>query len=165
MDDANTADRSPAPSGEIESTQQPDRDRLTSISQACSVMKDEIANTAQHLIGGNERLGKPPTISQACSTMKGEIDDEARQILAAPLAQAKPQTFTAACESIRAETVETARQIVPNANPEPTPTSTLVGAGDTDERFDREGTEDARFYLHPIEQAKKAIRESQWFEQ
>jgi hypothetical protein len=164
MDDANISDRSPTPPSDIESTQQPDRDRLKSISEACSVMKDEIASTAQHLIGGNERLGKPPTIKEACSTMKSEIDDEARQILAAPLAQAKPQTLTAACESIKVETVETARQIVPNANPEPAPTIEIVGAGDTDERFDGEGTEDARFYLHPIEQAQKAIREAQWFE-
>jgi hypothetical protein len=162
MDDANTSDRSPAPPSNIESNQQPDR--LKSISQACSVMKDEIANTAQHLIGSKERLGKPPTISQACSTMKCEIDDEARQIFATPPAQGKAQTFTAACDSIKAETVETASQIVPNAQPETFPSS-IEGSGDTDERFDREGTEDARFYLHPIEQAKKAIRESQWFEQ
>ncbi|WP_310490321.1 hypothetical protein [Chamaesiphon sp. VAR_69_metabat_338] len=166
MDDANTSDRLPVTHGAIESTPQPDRDRFQTISEACLVMKDEIASTAQHLIGGKEYQSKPPTITEACLTIKGEIGDEARQILSTQPPQVKPQTFTAACDSIRAETVLTARQIVPTADMiQPAPPSAIEGAGDTEEQFDGEDTDDRRFYSHPIEQAQKAIHEAQWFEQ
>jgi hypothetical protein len=128
-------------------------------------MKDEIASTAQYIIGGCERLGKPPTITEACSVMKDEIGDEARQILAAAPPHVKAQTFTAACDSFKAEIPQIARQIVPDVKTEPSLTRTIEGAGDTEERFDGEDTEESRFYLHPIEQAQKAILEAQWFEQ
>ncbi len=125
-------------------------------------MKDEIASTAQHIIGDNERLGKPPTMTEACSVMKDEIGDEARQILSTPQPQVQPQTFTAASDSLAAETA----QVVTNVETEtPSATSAIQGAGDTDERFAGEDADDRRFYLHPIEQAQKAIREAQWFEQ
>ena len=95
-------------------------------------MKDTIATTAQHIIGGNERLGKPPTIVEACSAMKGEIDDEARQILSTPQPPVQPPTFTAASDSPAAET----DQVVPNVETETPPAASAIeGAGDTDERF------------------------------
>jgi hypothetical protein len=162
MDDANTLDQPPATREADKSTQPPDRDRFQTMTEACSVMKDKIASTAQHIIGGNERLGKPPTIVEACSVMKGEIDDEARQILSTPQPPVQPPTFTAASDSIAAETA----QVVPNVETETPPTTSAIeGSGDTDERFDGEDADDRRFYLHPIEQAQKAIREAQWFEQ
>jgi hypothetical protein len=162
MDDANTLDQPPATRGAGESTQPPDRDRFQTMTEACSVMKDEIASTAQQIVGDKQRLGKPPTMTDACSVMKGEIDDEARQILSTPQPPVQPPTFTAASDSIAAETA----QLVPNVETEkPLATSEIEGAGDTDERFAGEDADDRRFYLHPIEQAQKAIREAQWFEQ
>jgi hypothetical protein len=162
MDDAHTLDQPPATREVDKSTQPPDRDRFQTITEACSVMKDEIASTAQHIIGDRERLGKPPTMTQACSVMKDEIGDEARQILSTPQPPVQPPTFTAASDSLAAETA----QLVPNVETETPPAASAIeGAGDTDERFGGEDADDRRFYLHPIEQAQKAIREAQWFEQ
>jgi hypothetical protein len=165
MDDPNISDRDPAARGASDSAQQVDCDRFQTITEACSVMKDEMASQAQHIIGGNEQMGKPPTITQACSVIKDRMTSEAQQILSNQQPSVKSQTFTQACDSLKLETVQTARQIIPK-------TATAISqqevitptGGDTPERFASEAA-DAHFYLHPIEQAQKAMLEAQWFEQ
>jgi hypothetical protein len=163
MDDPNLSDRDPAARGASDSAQQADCDRLQTITEACSVMKDEMASQAQHIIG-NEQMGKPPTITQACSAMKGQITTEAQQILANQQPSVKSQTFTQACDSIKSDMVQTARQIIPQdtaISPQGVATST---GGDTPARFASDDADD-HFYLQPIEQAQKAMLEAQWFEQ
>jgi hypothetical protein len=164
MDDPNISDRDPAARGASDSVQQVDCDRLQTMTEACSVMKDEMASEAQHIIGGQEPMGKPPTITEACAVIKDRMTSEANQI-SSQQPQVKSQTFTEACDSIKSETVQTARQIVPQVEPEnPPATSATDGGGDTPERFASEDA-DAHFYLHPIAQAQKAMLEAQWFEQ
>jgi hypothetical protein len=164
MDDPNISDRDLAARGSSDSAPQVDCDRLQTITEACSVMKDEMASQAQHIIGGNKLMGKPPTITEACSVIKDRIANEAKQI-SSQQPQVKSQTFTQACDSIKSETVQTARQIVPQAEPINHPgTIATEGGGDTPERFASEDP-DAHFYLQPIEQAQKAMLEAQWFEQ
>ncbi|WP_309733883.1 hypothetical protein [Chamaesiphon sp. OTE_75_metabat_556] len=160
MDDPNISYQDLAARGASDSAPQVDCDRLQTITEACSVMKDEMASQAHHIIGGNKLMGKPPTITQACSVIKDRMTSEAQQILSNQQPPVKSQTFTQACDSIKSEMVQTARQIIPKTE---TAISTPTG-GDTSERFASEDA-DAHFYLHPIEQAQKAMLESQWFEQ
>jgi hypothetical protein len=165
MDDANISEQHPVTCGVSDSAPDLERDRFQTLTEACSVMKDEIAGEAQNIIGGNELLGKPPTITEACSVIKERITSEAHQIISSQQPQVKPPTFTEACDSIKSEIADIARQIVPQAATEPPPTEISTDrGGDTPEKFASEDT-DAHFYLHPIEQAQKAILEAQWFEQ
>jgi hypothetical protein len=165
MDDPNISDRDPVARGARDSAQQVDCDRFQTITEACSVMKDEMASQAQHIIGGNELMGKPPTITQACSVMKGQMNSEAQQILSNQQPPVKSQTFTQACDSIKSEMVQTARQIIPKTETAISPQEVATPkGGDTPERFANEDG-DAHFYLQPIEQAQKAMLEAQWFEQ
>jgi hypothetical protein len=164
MDDPNISDRDPVARGASDAAQQVDCDRFQTMTEACSVMKDEMASQAQQIIGGNEPMGKPPTITEACSVMKGQMTSEAQQILSNQQPSVKSQTFTQACDSIKSEIAQTARQIVPHVEPEISPPeATASTGGDTPERFASEDA-DAHFYLHPIEQAQKAMLEAQWFE-
>jgi hypothetical protein len=129
MDDPNISDRQPAAGAASDAAKQVDRDRFQTMTEACSVMKAEIASEVQHIIGSNELLGKPPTITAACSVIKDRITSEATQILSSQQPQVKSQTFTQACDSIRAEIAQTARQIVPQVATATHPTQIAIDRG------------------------------------
>jgi hypothetical protein len=159
MDDANISSRQPAMHGASEAKNEANRERFQTLTEACSVMKDELASEAQHIIGGKEQLGKPPTITEACSVIKDQIGSEARQILSNPDGAVKQPTGTEVCDSIQTEIIGS------NVEAQKLPAAIAPDrSGGTSPGFMSEDA-DTHFYLHPIEQAQKAIREAQWFEQ
>jgi hypothetical protein len=163
MDDANIPHTQPEIAFQKDSEHDADlAGRLQTFTQACSAMKAEIATVTQHIITGTEKMGKPPTFTEACSVMKDQMVDEAQQIIAGRNSADKSQTFENACLGIKDEMATEAQLIF--AAPETLKKSQNLDSQD----LKRELTDKAEAQnvdCLEIEQAKKALREANWFEQ
>lgn len=56
-------------------------EKSQSLTEACSVMKEQIKAKAQQDLVGQTKLGKPKSLTDACEDMKEEIKDEAQRLV------------------------------------------------------------------------------------
>jgi hypothetical protein len=56
-------------------------EKSRSLTEACSVMKEQIKDKAQQDLVGQTKLGKPKSLTDACEDMKEEIKDEAQRLV------------------------------------------------------------------------------------
>lgn len=79
MDNANSATENTQPNA-VDSTEKSD-----SLTEKCSVMKEQIKDEAQQIFGdrgGNP--SKPKTLTEACASMKAESNAEAKLLIPDP---------------------------------------------------------------------------------
>jgi len=145
MDDANIPQATPANVALSGSEHELATGRLQTITEACSAMKDEIANEAQQMISGTQKTGKHPTFTEACSVMKDQMIDEAYHIVGVDSSSDRTPTVTAGGTD-NATQVAASAPIKNNSS----------GIANLDSE-------------HPprkeLEQAKRALKEANWFEQ
>ena len=145
MDDANIPQATPANAALSGSEHEPaSTGRLQTITEACSAMKDEIANEAQQMISGTQKTGKQPTFTEACSVMKDQMLNEAHHIVGVDSSSDRTSTVTAG------ET-DTATGVAAASAPN---NSSGIAYLDSEHPQRKE-----------LEQAKRALKEANWFEQ
>jgi hypothetical protein len=147
MDDTNIPQATPANVALSGSEHEPtSTGRLQTITEACSVMKDEIANEAQQTIFGTKKTGKQPTITEACLVMKDQMASEAHNIIGVD------------STSARTPTVETG--VTDNGTQVNTASAPLKNDSSGIANLDSE-----HLQRKELEQAKRALKEANWFEQ
>jgi hypothetical protein len=117
--------------------------QLQTITDACAAMKDQIANEAQSIISGTDKMGKPPTITEACSVMKDQIADEAQHIVGVPVINTGHKVAADGTKGV-------------SAVPEYIENNSAGIANSSDAE---------RPHRKELEQAKRALKEANWFEQ
>jgi hypothetical protein len=106
-------------------------------------MKNHLADEAQTIIAGTDKMGKPPTMTEACSVMKDQLADEAQHIVGVP--QIDPSRNVAAGGT---KGVAAVPEYIENNS------TGIANSSDSDRPQRKE-----------LEQAKKALKEANWFEQ
>ncbi len=154
MDDSTTLQTTPDLDAIENSDRQPtSTGQLQTIADACATMKDQLADEAQHIIAGTEQMGKHPTITDACAAMKDQLADEAQHIVGVPQTD---HSQTVVADGTSRKNLSPGKVSGISAVPEyieNNPTG-IANSSDSEQPQRKE-----------LEQAKRALKEANWFEQ